>query len=168
MLRVTVDANILHALFKPEYLTHPEVTALWDFHRRGRLDLRAPPHIAVDIPDEPLKSRIQPFPVLPAAPAPAGAGSARKGGREARLFRDLRNLLFPGAVSTNSKEPNRTRDVNHLIAHIQAERDLFLTDDKAILGRKTQLQERFGVTVMHPTELLGLLRQTPDAGPPQA
>ena len=168
MLRVTVDANILHALFKPEYLTHPEVTTLWDFHRRGRLDLRAPPDIAVDIPDEPLKSRIQSFPVLPAAPSPTGAGNARKESREARLFSDLRNLLFPGAVSSNFKEPNRTRDVNHLIAHIHAGQDLFLTDDRAILGRKAQLRERFGVTVMHPTELLGLLRQTPDAGPPQA
>ncbi len=168
MLRVTVDANILHALFKAEYLTHREVTALWDFHRRGRLELRAPPHIAVDIPDEPLKSRIQAFPVLPAAPSPTGERSARMEGRKARLFSDLRNLLFPGAVSSNSKEPNRTRDVNHLIAHIQAERDLFLTDDKAILGRKAQLRERFGVTVMHPTELLGLLRQTPDVGSPQA
>ena len=167
MLRVTVDANILHALFKPEYLTHPEVTALWAFHQRGRLELRAPPHIAVDIPDEPLRSRIQGFPVLPAAPSPPGAGSARKGGREARLFRDLRNLLFPGAVPTNSKEPNRTRDVNHLIAHLQAGRDLFLTDDKAILGRKAQLQERFGVTVMHPTELLGVLRQAQDVGSPK-
>ncbi len=176
ILRITVDANILHALHKPEYLIHPVVAAIWRYREKGLLDIRATHHIAVDIPAEPLKSRIETIPVLADPDTAENKGADPRTGeiqgadppqgsrqplewRHTRMFRNLRDLIFPGAVPSNAKEPNRLRDIGHLLAHRRAGRDIFLTGDKAILGRKEQLRERYGIVAMHPEELLEQLRR---------
>lgn len=151
MLTVTVDANILHALVKPQRRIHPLVTALWALHAQGRLRLVPTARWAEDVPSEPLRSqiaaRLEPEAVRPAAPAEPAP----------RTFRRLRDLVFPGAVGTNRREARRQRDLLHLLDHRRSGRAVFLTDDKAILGRAEALARDFGIRVLGPAALLDAL-----------
>ncbi len=73
---------------------------------------------------------------------------------------EIMNLLFPGADKAHARHRNRTADVDHLMGHKLSDRDVFLTNDGAILDKGAELQRRFGITVMSPAEFLSWISRS--------
>lgn len=74
--------------------------------------------------------------------------------KESKIYEELFELIFP-AVARNSKlHKNRVADVGHLLGHMRAKRDIFVTRDGPILERKNELLWRFGISVMTSAEAM--------------
>ena len=73
---------------------------------------------------------------------------------EGRIYDELFELIFPGRNHTSSKQKSSAADIGHLLGHMHAKRDIFVTRDGAILRRANELLPRFGIAVMTAAEVL--------------
>ena len=70
------------------------------------------------------------------------------------LLAEVKGVVFPGLVPESRKYLNKLADIDHLVGHKIAGRDVFVTDDGAILRRYAQLRDGVGILVMNPAECL--------------
>jgi len=70
------------------------------------------------------------------------------------LGKQIEGVLFPGGVMYGSNTfPNKVNDVDHLVGHKLANRDIFVTNDVRIIKKASDLAA-LGITVMTPAEAL--------------
>ncbi|MFC2059726.1 hypothetical protein ACFLTZ_01360 [Chloroflexota bacterium] len=70
------------------------------------------------------------------------------------LSQQIEKVIF-GKISSNDKRShNKLADIDHLIGHLHAKRNVFVTFDKNILKKSKELHERIGITVTSPEELI--------------
>lgn len=69
---------------------------------------------------------------------------------------EIQKIIFPGLTEESKRRGNMLRDVDHIMAHIISERDIFVTDDKRINQCKGELK-RFGAVIMRPAECLSYI-----------
>jgi len=62
------------------------------------------------------------------------------------------DMIFHGADKNSPRHRQRIADIDHLMAHKMNGRDVFVTNDKAILDRRDDLARRFKITVMPSSE----------------
>jgi hypothetical protein len=74
--------------------------------------------------------------------------------KTAQLSDDLRKLLFPGLTPSDKRYGNKVNDIDHLVGHLINRRDIFVTDDRVIVGKAAQLKVSPGIVVMTPQECL--------------
>jgi hypothetical protein len=152
MLRLTLDANVLHALLDPRREFHAAAVRLFELAERSRVQLAVTSRIRSDIPREPLRSRVAALPVLP-LPTLVRHGGSGYGGEiapapaELALHDRLMALLFPLATRAGARQAGRLADVAHLVGHVRSGHDFFVSDDKALHGRARQLAEE-GIRVI--------------------
>jgi hypothetical protein len=149
MLRLTLDANVLHALLDPRREFHATAVRLFELAERGRVQLAVTSRIRSDIPREPLRSRVAALPVLPLSTFARHGGSRDSGSgasgdlaptpAELSLHDRLMTLLFPLASRAGARHAGRLADVEHLVGHVRSGNDYFVSDDKALHGRAAQL-----------------------------
>lgn len=78
------------------------------------------------------------------------------------MGRQMQECLFPGLVFDGSpSSSNMIADVDHLIAHYLAKRDIFVTGDDDFLGKADRLLSAFGLRVMNPGDALAWLGVPP-------
>lgn len=70
------------------------------------------------------------------------------------LLAEVKGIVFPGLTPQSGKYLNKLADIDHLVGHKIAGRDVFVTDDGAILRRYAQLRDGVGILVMNPAECL--------------
>lgn len=76
-----------------------------------------------------------------------------------RLTEEIRQIIFPGGLDPKSKSfGNKINDIDHLVGHKINRRDIFVTDDGAILKKAENLRRSPGILVMKPPECLKYLR----------
>lgn len=144
MLRLTLDANVLHALLDPRRQFHAAAARLFELAEQGHVQLAVTSRIASDIPREPLRSRVAALPVLP-LPTLVRHGATGYGGdiaatpEELALHDRLMALLFPLSTRAGARQASRLADVAHLVGHVHSGHDDFVSDDKALHGRAPQL-----------------------------
>jgi len=162
MKLLTVDTNVLINRIKREG-DYAAAQCLLSLDAQGDIEIKVTSRIKIDVPHETLHSQIMALAVV--ARGPIGSSftigfSAVEGddmiadNEIAEMGNALMRLLFPASDPTNPKHMNRIADVDHLIAHHMAKREIFITEDRGILERQTMLSERFGLTVMSPMEFL--------------
>jgi hypothetical protein len=72
-----------------------------------------------------------------------------------QLSDEVQRIVFPGLTPKKSgKYANKVADIDHLVGHTLSGRDVFVTDDGAILRRYRELQDAIGILVMSPAECL--------------
>ena len=64
----------------------------------------------------------------------------------------VRKTLFPNFAETNPRYRNELADIDHVVGHIYAHRDIFVTSDKDILKRSPPLKASDNLSVMKPIE----------------
>lgn len=171
MRTVTADTNIVRDYLDPQRPRHRDATGLMVLHTMGSIEIALTTRIDVDVPQGPLKQEIEALDVLSqnrigsvwrlgsSALGPgSGAGDMIASDDQSQEADALLELLFPGADPNSPKHKNRLADVDHLMAHKINQRDVFVTNEKAILERKAQLLGNHDITVMTAAELLSQLR----------
>jgi hypothetical protein len=153
--RLTLDTMLARDLL--EQRPQREATeAILELAHRGHCELAVTARIREDVPADPLASRIDELQLL----AIEETGSiTRLGywvlGRDQIASDDF--AAFDKEIqerrSRGEKVPD-WRDLDHLHAHFQQKRDVFLTRDGPILGLAGELRQRFGIVVMRPDEYL--------------
>lgn len=110
---------------------------------------------------------IQPIAIQIALPAPREAllrhaqryrSLAYDAARSEAVFAELKVLL--GHSSPSSKQAS---DMRHVAMSAAADADVFLTRDEELLGRAPEIEERYGLQVMRPVELISRLNEAEQA-----
>lgn len=70
------------------------------------------------------------------------------------LLDEVKRVVFPGLQPESGKFLNKLADIDHLVGHKLAGRDIFVTDDAGILRRYVELRDGPGILVMSPAECL--------------
>ena len=83
-----------------------------------------------------------------------GEGDVLFGPREGNLWNEIQQIVFPGLTESSGKRANKIADVDHLLGHKLAARDVFVTDDRGILRCYSELRDGPGITVMNPEQCL--------------
>ncbi|MDX2152747.1 MAG: GNAT family N-acetyltransferase [Bryobacteraceae bacterium] len=78
--------------------------------------------------------------------------------RSDAVFSELMALL--GHSAPNSKQAS---DMRHVAMSAAADADVFLTRDEELLGRAPEIEERYGLQVMRPVELISRLNEAEQA-----
>ena len=72
--------------------------------------------------------------------------------RSLSLEERVRKTLFPNFAETNPRYRNELADIDHVVGHIYAHRDIFVTSDREILKRSSPLAASDNLRVMKPAE----------------
>ena len=158
--KITLDANILHDLNLSSRPNHECAKELWRLFQDGFMDIAVTSRIEIDIPDEPLKSKISNVPRIPTV----GRDGYSKydidyyvSDEESALDKRLQSIVFPGADPQSPSHKNRLADIDHLLGHRHQGNDVFVTAERSILSRRKELSAE-GIDVMTCTEVLEYLK----------
>lgn len=66
----------------------------------------------------------------------------------------LIQIIFPNLKRTDKHYSNKINDIDHLIAHINDGRDIFVTDDGDIIRKSNVMEQEFNIKVMNPKKCL--------------
>ena len=70
------------------------------------------------------------------------------------LAEQLEQIIFGVIPASDRRVHNKKPDVDHLVGHFLAERDVFVTSDKDILGKRGKLWDQLRIAVESPEELI--------------
>ncbi len=162
-MKLTVDTNVLRDAVDSDRAGHVIATELLELHRSGKCEIRVTTRLDVDVPNDPLRTIIESLDALDSPPVGTvfRLGSSRLDSGDfladeetVEELDQLMNLLFPGADKASPRHKNRIADVDHLMGHKLSARDVFVTNERAILKRGGELADRFKIVVMTPEEAL--------------
>ncbi len=162
MKKLTFDVNIVRDYLDPARPGHGTAAQLVELHQSGKCEIRMTTRVDVDVPGGDLRDQFNDLDFLSAPRIPALVrldytvpGIDVLATDEQAIEADqIMDCLFPGADEQSRSHKRRIADVDHLIGHKLSGRDVFLTNDKAILDKQGVLNTRFGITVMSPSEFI--------------
>ena len=161
LLLLTVDTNILRDCEDADRPGHHVAIELLDLHRAGKCEIRTTTRLHVDVPKEPLRSRLNALNPRPPLGTVFSFDHSRFDSGDVladdQLIADaerLMELLFPLSSPCSPKHQNRLADIDHLLGHRLNNRELFVTSEKAILLQAARLAEQFGTRVVSPEDTL--------------
>ena len=71
------------------------------------------------------------------------------------LAKQLERILFKKIHLGDKRAMNKWADIDHLVGHVCAHRDVFVTwDKKSIWNKRKELREQLEITVETPEELI--------------
>jgi hypothetical protein len=113
--------------------------------------------------------RIDMFPVIGSVfrldASRLGSGDFLAGPEQQQLEECIRQIVAPGLKFDDPKYEKKIADVDHLVGHHIAGRDILVTDDRDdILKRASALQSQCGIRVMSPSEALELIERSVNQG----
>lgn len=175
MLQITIDSNCAINLFDPnsESATSVEhLNALVARSKEGKAAIAVTTRLEADLRRDPNSARraqllaeIDQFPVV----STVGRWGVSKWGADlwageetVQLTEQIKEILSPGLTADDPRFSNKINDIDHLVGHFMAKRDIFVTDDRGILRRRGELRAGLGIVVMTPREALEQI----DAIPP--
>ena len=68
------------------------------------------------------------------------------------LSLEVQRVLFPGLSTSDRRYINKRNDVDHLVSHFRAGRDIFVTDDSHITRHSDELTRTFGIVAKSPRD----------------
>ena len=162
--KLTLDTNLLQELWK-DRAKADSVLELISLAEQGKVDLAVTARIREDIPNEPLKSKLDELTLLNISETGSvtrlgywvlGRDMLGEKGFERRLL-EAQELARKRIGRRSRSKPPEWKDWDHLHAHMLEGRDYFVTLDKGILSVTRELQDWFGVTVLTLEDVLVLL-----------
>lgn len=166
--KMTLDTNCIVGLFDRRNKTATSVDELRDLMRyalSGVIQISITTRVEVDFGrdknEERREDMMQHIGMLPVIGTVARWDQSRfegadvsAGPEQQALLEEIRRIIFPGLGSDSGKYLNKLADIDHLVGHKLAGRDIFVTDDKGILRRYLELRDGPGILVMTPAEAL--------------
>ena len=167
-MKITLDTNCLINLFDHNSKTATSVECLERLVKAafsGAADLAITTHVREDLENDKNEDRkaalmrnLKLFPVVGCLfrfdVSRWDGGDYWASPEDIALSEGLQKLLFPALTSDQSDYKNKIHDLDHLIGHFKAKRDIFATDDRGILKKRLDLNTSFGITAMTPNEAL--------------
>lgn len=172
-----MDTNAIIYAFDEKHETAVELEEVHSIIRHalgGRVNLALTTAMSRDLENDPDDERrakvLNAVAMFPAIGAPARLGVTRLGGgdvlgsdNEAEVATRIERIVFPTGIDPDSRRwKNKANDVDHLVAHWRAGRDIFVTTDGPILRRAEALEDELGIRVMSPATALDLVERTVD------
>jgi predicted transcriptional regulator len=162
MLFVTFDTSCCIDI----YGTQPDTDLLGmvNLAMRNKVDLAVSDIVAEDLQNatgEKLalyERRLGIYPKLVVAPIDEPSRDA--------LAEKILEAIFHGSPEASASHSNNRRDCRHLATHGLQRRDLFVTLDKRLLAKAGTARERFGISILNPSQAVERLRLV--AGPSKA
>lgn len=170
--KLTLDNNCIINLLDANSSTATSVEALSEIVRlalSGVADIAITTRVEADLENDKDADRkaaflkqIQMFPVVGTVArwgtSKWDGGDVYGGDDSERLADDIQKIVFPGGLNKESSNyGNKLNDIDHLVGHAINERDVFVTDDKAMLRKSVELKRAPGIVVMSPAECLAFL-----------
>lgn len=173
--KITLDTNCVIYIFDKSHKSAKSIEALeclLEYYRSGKIEVAVTTRVEAEICRDSCDQRrsemlhvIQQLPVIGTAFAFDLSKTDGPDVAWARtLAADLQALLFPGTKPEHKRHGNKIRDVHHLVGHIRGKRNVFVTDDKGILGKSEALKRVFEVVVLTPADCLAHI-QTKETRP---
>ena len=170
-MKVTLDTNCLINLFDHNSKTSTSVESLESLVRAafsGAADLAITTRVREDLENDQNEGRknalmrnVKLFPIVCCLfrfdTSRWDNGDYWAAPEDVALSDGLQRLLFPTLNTGQSDYRNKIHDVDHLIGHAKAKRDVFVTDDKSILKKHAELKSDFGITVMMPDQAVAYI-----------
>lgn len=169
LLKITIDTNCVVGLFDSRSETSTSVDQLRELMRyalSGVIQISITTRVEDDFDrdkvDERRKEMMHQISMLPVIGTVARWDHSKFDGIDAQvgpkhqgLLEEVKRIVFPGLQPESSKFLNKLSDIDHLVGHKLAGRDIFVTDDKHILRRDVELRRGPGILVMSPAACLG-------------
>ena len=162
MLKVTIDTNVL---INEE--TRRLVAQIKQLAEQGLIDIAVTTRVVADKDqdqDEARKAKhLKDFVRYPKVGTPMrldfsrlDSGDFWAGDEHVQVSQQIEKVLF-GEISADDKRAhNKRADVDHLVGHYFAKRDVFITQDvRGIWRKRNILREQLGIVVEKPREFLG-------------
>lgn len=166
--KITVDTNCVVGLFDSNSGTATSVDELRELMRyalSGVIQISVTTRVEVDFgrdkDDERRKEMLHHISMLPVIGTVARWDQSKFDGADVLagpehqgLLDEVKRIVFPGLGPESGKFLNKLSDIDHLVGHKLAGRDVFVTDDNGILRRHVELRDGPGILVMSPAECL--------------
>ena len=165
---ITIDSNCVVGLFDQTSATATSVDELRNLMRyalSGVIRIAVTTKVEVDFArdrnDQRRNAMLEQMTMLPIIASTFRLDESRLdehdvlfGPREQSLWDEIQRIVFPGLTESSGKRANKIADVDHLLGHKLAARDVFVTDDRDILRRYSELRNGPGIIVMSPEQCL--------------
>ena len=173
-MKLTLDTNSLIYLFEHS-ATAPNRSkdALKGLLRRsldGQLSIAATTRVRADLLQDKDEARrigiLQVLEDVPILPTIAGWDESSWNSdvwtteQLAELVREVEAIVFPSLSLTDKRYHNKRQDIAHLVGHKLNKRDVFVTDDQAILKKSGALERGPGIIVRSPSECENYFEET--------
>jgi len=164
MLRVTIDTNVVIDKKKHRLLTQIKQVA-----EQGLIDIAVTTRVVADKDQDEIKRRkanhLKEFDHYPKVGTIVrfdftrwDSGDFWAGEEHMQLSRQIEKILFGEIRANDNRAHNKRADVDHLVGHYFAERDVFITQDRKIWGKRNVLREQLRIIVEKPQEFLSRFR----------
>lgn len=173
VVKITLDTNCIINLFDARSLSATSVDALFELVRLAlvhRVDLavttRSYSDLETDRKTERKAEMLRMLRLFPIIGTTFRAGVSWAGHDmcvSSQHVIAIQNALFPGLQDGNRRMWNKQNDIDHLVGHAAAKRDIFITDDRGILGKGPDLLKQFGIDVRTPSQCLEHVKQAGSA-----
>ena len=156
MITVTIDTNIARDFLDSARAEHASARDLMQLDDAKACEVRVVSRIKADVPGGLLRSRLEIMEVWHRPMIPTiGQWDLSDWNddffateEQGKTFDAMLAQIFPGSQKTGRHQPNRLKDIGHLLGHKIAGRDIFVTNEKAFTGRAIELLRSFSVRVM--------------------
>jgi len=166
--RITIDSNCVVGLFDQTSATATSVDELRNLMRyalSGVIRIAVTTKVEVDFArdrnDQRRNAMLEQMTMLPVIASTFRLDESRLdnpdvtfGPLQRSLWDEIQRIVFPGLTENSGKRVNKIADVDHLLGHKLAARDVFVTDDRDILRRYSELRDGPGIIVMSPEQCL--------------
>ena len=168
-MKLTLDTNVLWDAtdLRRGEENHQSALRLLELHEKGKCEVFRTTRVKADASRPPASERIESLPQLSTPPmgtafrldsSALDSGDMLGDSGWIELEQRLRRAIFPGTPEHGKKEASRTSDLDHLIGHLHAGNDVFITRDNHILQAKSVLAQDFGIVVNTPDEALQAIK----------
>lgn len=166
--RITIDTNCVVGLFDSKSTTATSVEELRELMRyalSGVVQISVTTRVEVDFErDKDDERRTEMLHHISMFPVIGTVARLRQGESDEEnvlaepmhqgFLDEVRRVVFPGLQPNSGRFLNKLADIDHLVGHKLAGRDVFVTDDTGILRRCAELRNGPGILVMSPAECL--------------
>ncbi len=172
--KITLDNNCIINLLDASSTTATSVDELYEIIRlglAGDVEIAITTRVEADLENDrdiqrrtDLLRQIRMFPVVGTVArfsvSKWGRGDVYAGDESNRLADDIQKIVFPGGLNPiSSSYGNKQNDIDHLVGHALNGRDVFVTDDGAILRKAVELKRAPGIVVMTPAQCTSFLHE---------
>lgn len=172
-LKITIDTNCVINLFdaaSQSATSVEELQALFRYALSGTVELSATTRVEADLRQDrnelrraELLRHLAIFPIIGTVArwdtSTWDGGDFFADDASERLSEEVQRILSPGLTPADKRFSNKINDIDHLVGHAHAGRDLFVTDDGGILRRAPELAQALGIRVMTPAACLAAIEE---------
>ena len=160
MLKVTIDTNVII-----NEKTRELVAQIKQLTEKGLIDIAVTTRVVADKDQDTKKGRksehLKEFDHYPKVGtvfrldfSRLNSGDYLVGDEHVQVSQQIEEFLF-GKISMDDKRAhNKIADVDHLVGHYFAKRDVFITQDDRMWRERNVLREQLGIVVEKPQEFL--------------